>query len=357
MEKTQHNNIDLPADSLGEVEPVENNPYREWMTVTEMGKLLGLQRTERYWLVHKNVFETKMILGKMRINVASFEDWYSRQIRYHKITGEEPGQKVKEVSYSAQDISELLGISEDRAYALIKENDLATETVNYRMRVPKSLFDQWYSRQARYLTKEDRERNAELFETTLTMPQVARLLGISRHTVYSILNSKTFGEQFEIIVVGGKKRITKSSFNDFLKSQNKYHLGGDTNQKQKRPAGILSSNTGDSFSGRQGYSSADYLFGTEASAVYAPESVEQFFSETGQLAAPAFLQNTSAGAYLPIAVAARLAGISRQSIVKHADRGRFEIKNIGGKNWICRQEFIEWLDKRNQERRQKAWLR
>ena len=147
MGRTQNNNIDLTADPLGEVEPVENNPCGEWMTVTEMGKLLGLQRTERYWLVHKNVFETKMILGKMRVNVASFEDWYSRQIRYHKITGEEPGRKVKEVSYSAQDISELLGISEDRAYALIKENHLATETVNYRMRVPKDLFDQWYSRQ------------------------------------------------------------------------------------------------------------------------------------------------------------------------------------------------------------------
>ena len=177
MGRTQNNNIDLPADPLGEVEPVENNPCGEWMTVTEMGKLLGLQRTERYWLVHKNVFETKMILGKMRVNVASFEDWYSRQIRYHKITGEEPGRKVKEVSYSAQDISELLGISEDRAYALIKENHLATETVNYRMRVPKELFDQWYSRQARYLTKEDQERNAELFESTITMPQMGDAAG------------------------------------------------------------------------------------------------------------------------------------------------------------------------------------
>ena len=59
MGRTQNNNIDLPADSPGEVEPAENIPCAEWMTVTEMGKLLGLQRTERYWLVHKNVFETK----------------------------------------------------------------------------------------------------------------------------------------------------------------------------------------------------------------------------------------------------------------------------------------------------------
>ena len=43
------------------------------MTVPEMGKLLGLKKTDRYWLVHKNVFESKEIAGKIRINIASFE--------------------------------------------------------------------------------------------------------------------------------------------------------------------------------------------------------------------------------------------------------------------------------------------
>lgn len=44
------------------------------MTVPEMGKLLGLKKTDRYWLVHKNVFESKEIAGKIRINIASFEN-------------------------------------------------------------------------------------------------------------------------------------------------------------------------------------------------------------------------------------------------------------------------------------------
>ena len=57
------------------------------MTVPEMGKLLGLKKTDRYWLVHKNVFESKEIAGKMRINIASFEKWYANQIKYHKVTG------------------------------------------------------------------------------------------------------------------------------------------------------------------------------------------------------------------------------------------------------------------------------
>ena len=285
----------------------------------------------------------------MRVKVASFEDWYSRQIRYHKITGEEPGRKVKEVSYSAQDISELLGISEDRSYALIKENHLATETVNYRMRVPKDLFDQWYSQQTKYLTKEDREKNAELFESTITMPQMARLLGVDRSTVYSILNSKTFGGQFEIVIVAGKKRITKTSFNDFLRSQTKYHLGRDIDRKQKRPSKHFSSNADDCASYKQGKGSVDLLSSAEESEGFEPGSAEQYFSETDRLPDPAFHQDSSTGSYLPIAEAASLAGITRQSIVKHADRGCFEIKNIGGKNWVCRREFIEWLNNRNQK--------
>ena len=72
MGRTQNNNIDLTADPLGEVESVEIVPYGEWMTVTEMGKLLGLQRTERYWLVHKNLFEKNMNLEQLRIHGATF---------------------------------------------------------------------------------------------------------------------------------------------------------------------------------------------------------------------------------------------------------------------------------------------
>ncbi len=71
-------------------------------TVQELQEILGvsrptvynlLKKTDRYWLVHKNVFESKEIAGKMRINIASFEKWYANQIKYHKVTGEERLQK------------------------------------------------------------------------------------------------------------------------------------------------------------------------------------------------------------------------------------------------------------------------
>lgn len=68
---------------------------KKYMSVPEMGRLLGLKKTDRYWLVHKNFFKTEVILGKMRVELESFEKWYANQVKYHKVTGEEPGLELK----------------------------------------------------------------------------------------------------------------------------------------------------------------------------------------------------------------------------------------------------------------------
>lgn len=54
------------------------------MSVIEMGKSLGLGKTESYWLVHKEQFETRFVAGKMRVMVESFERWYANQLHYKK---------------------------------------------------------------------------------------------------------------------------------------------------------------------------------------------------------------------------------------------------------------------------------
>ena len=50
--------------------------------VPEMGKLLGLKKTDWYWLVHKNVFESKEIAEKKRITKESFQKFLEGQDRY-----------------------------------------------------------------------------------------------------------------------------------------------------------------------------------------------------------------------------------------------------------------------------------
>lgn len=151
---------------------------KKWMTVTEMGDLLGLKKTDRYWLVHKNVFESKKIAGKMRVNIGSFEKWYANQVKYRKITGEEPGQELNEWSFSARDIAHLLGITEAVAYDLIKREKIDTVKVDYWNRIPKEVFWNWYNNQSRYQTVEDRKAKKDLYAATISMPELAEKLFI-----------------------------------------------------------------------------------------------------------------------------------------------------------------------------------
>ena len=123
-EVPETDDVEEIISKISEESPYKRRPTqkRTWMTVPEMGKLLGLKKTDRYWLVHKNVFESKEIAGKIRINIASFEKWYANQIKYYKVTGEEPGKELKSWSYSVKEVADLLGVDEYLVYDLLKKN-------------------------------------------------------------------------------------------------------------------------------------------------------------------------------------------------------------------------------------------
>ena len=192
------------------------------MSVREMGKLLGLKKVDSYWLVHKGYFDTILVAGKMRVVIESFENWYARQAKYHKVTGEAPGTLLKQESYSAGDIAEILGISESYAYQLMKAEGVKPIIVDFWQRFPKEAFDRWYASQSRYRNAEDKLRDAELEENSMSMPDMARLLDIPRSNVYNILSSERGKELLEVIVVACRKRITKESFEQWYVSQNVY---------------------------------------------------------------------------------------------------------------------------------------
>lgn len=157
------------------------------MSVPEMRRMLGLRKTDSYWLVHKQCFETVMVKGKMRIVIDSFEHWYANQVKYKKVDGPPPGEELRSYSYSPQELAEELGVSDSIVYDLIKRYDIETFEVDYWMRIHKDVFAAWYKTQFRYRTKADRDRDAELEAASMTMPEMARLLLISRKEVYNIL--------------------------------------------------------------------------------------------------------------------------------------------------------------------------
>lgn len=123
---------------------------RKTMTVPQMRKILGLKKTESYWLVHRNFFQTDIVNGHMMIDVESFEKWYANQVKHRKVDGPEPGAELTRMSYSFAEVAEMLGVSGAVVYEIWDKNNLETFTVDFVKRIPKEVFEKWYAGQTRY---------------------------------------------------------------------------------------------------------------------------------------------------------------------------------------------------------------
>lgn len=290
---------------------------RKMMTVHEMGDLLGLKKTDRYWLVKKGFFKTKTILGKMWIDIESFEKWYANQVKYKKVTGEEPGLELKEWSYSPQELAELLGITDGVLYDILKRENIEVVVVDYWKRIPKKAFEEWYGKQTRYRTKEDRERDAAIEAATITMPEMARLLGVTRSKVYSILRDDKYKHFFQLVVIADKKRITKTSFQNFLEGQDKYHLDERNDYKEV----VLEENA----------SLANYR--------------RTRLFKMSQRKGNGNLQ------YLSRNEAALLAKVSKITIARWEEKGCYPVVRVGNVIRIPRAEFEDYLKQREEMER------
>ena len=120
------------------------------MSVPEMGRILGLGKTESYWLVKKNYFRTIVVAGKMRVMVDSFEEWYANQLHYKKVDGTPQGSYWTAITMSVEETADLLGIKPATLYDLLKKQPFKTEKVSMYLRIYKDSFEEWYSSQTHY---------------------------------------------------------------------------------------------------------------------------------------------------------------------------------------------------------------
>ena len=154
--------------------------FRRTMSVPEMRKLLGLKKTESYWLVHRKFFRTETIGGMMRIDLESFEKWYANQVKYRKVVGEEPGKELREKSYSFKEAANILGIHDCDLYDIWKNEKLGYITVDFVRRIPVDIFEKWYADQDIYCKVTHIPTAEELEKDYICLQDAADLLGISR---------------------------------------------------------------------------------------------------------------------------------------------------------------------------------
>lgn len=128
-----------------------NAMKKKSMSVPEMARILGIKKTDSYWLIKKHFFTVITVAGHMRVMIDSFEEWYANQVHYKKVDGTPPGKNLDKTSMSIQQTADLLGVSQYTVYEILKRNgNIKTFKVGMYLRIDKASFEEWYRSQSRY---------------------------------------------------------------------------------------------------------------------------------------------------------------------------------------------------------------
>ena len=227
------NDIQKIRTQIEQHQTEQEQVLRRTMSVPEMRKLLGLKKTESYWLIHRKFFRTETIGGMMRIDLESFEKWYANQVKYRKAGGEEPGKELREKSYSFKEAANILGIHDCDLYDIWKNEKLEYITVDFVRRIPVDIFEKWYADQDIYRKVTHIPTAEELEKNYICLQDAADLLGISREKLAKIARSEEIGRLLDSTICNNKRWITRKSFQLFLNAQNVYHIKDDEDKQKE----------------------------------------------------------------------------------------------------------------------------
>ena len=225
------NDIQKIRTQIEQHQAEQEQVLRRTMSVPEMRKLLGLKKTESYWLIHRKFFRTETIGGMMRIDLESFEKWYANQVKYRKVVGEVPGKELREKSYSFKEAANILGIHDCDLYDIWKNEKLEYITVDFVRRIPVDIFEKWYADQDVYRKVTHIPTAEELEKDYICLQDAADLLGISREKLAKIARSEEIGRLLDSTICNNKRWITRKSFQLFLNAQNVYYILDDGDEQ------------------------------------------------------------------------------------------------------------------------------
>ena len=108
-----------------------------------------------------------------------------------------------------------------------KKDSFNPVRAEYSQMLKKQLAQGNNASQTDYRTVEDQELDADIMASTYGLPEMARMLGVHRQTIYYIVAN----EDFELIKVGRYKRATKESFEKWYQNQTRYQLAEDRQER------------------------------------------------------------------------------------------------------------------------------
>ncbi len=221
-------------DLTKQIQSKKNPNLRKTMTVPHMRRMLGLGKTESYWLVHRHFFVTVEVAGHLYVDVDSFEKWYANQVKHKKVDGEEPGKELRERTYSFQEAAAILGCYSQDLYRIWQDKGLEIEEVDFTKRIPKAVFEEWYAGQSKYKKLDQILDGSIVKEFYMPATKAAELLGISAEMISKLAKRQEYVEVLKAVVFEDRRWISKKGFRDFLRMQDVYQpVDQDTMERDK----------------------------------------------------------------------------------------------------------------------------
>lgn len=121
-------------------------------------------------------------------------------------------------SISVREMGEMLGLKKVESYWLVKKNYFTTIQVAGRMRVMLDSFEDWYAGQFHYKKVNGIPPGAKWRDTTLSVPELAELLGIHSATAYELVKRV----HLETTIIDRRIRVMRDSFEHWYASQDHY---------------------------------------------------------------------------------------------------------------------------------------
>lgn len=197
---------------------METVQQKATMSIREMGRILGLGKTESYYLAKKGYFKLIRFYNATRVDIASFEAWYDSQLRYRKVNGDPPQTSVVG-TMTLHELANKLGLSYNSAEELVRRRLFPVRKSEEILLIDRAGFEAWYSSQFRYW-KADGTPPGTDYPETISTADISYMLDIPlRPYVYSLLAAHPEIKRYTVDHI---TRVDKESFEHWYQNQPRY---------------------------------------------------------------------------------------------------------------------------------------
>lgn len=151
-------------------------------------------------------------LSESSYNGATTKAIFSFKRRSHNATSKD------KKSISVPEMGRILGLGKVESYWLVKKNYFTTIQVAGRMRVMLDSFEDWYAGQFHYKKVDGTPPGAKWRHTTMSVPELAELLGLKSATAYDLVKRA----HLETMIIDRRIRVVNDSFESWYAGQNHY---------------------------------------------------------------------------------------------------------------------------------------